>query len=144
MPWHLAPSLRPVIGLPVLGSEPSSWGCFLTLGHVLLSLSICCPASLHTALSPSSLDRAAWVGRRNVCWNPSLISRKGSASGLGVPGSCPHEQCSVRKREESGSPASKKPRDLPCTRLLDSAFHPAFYRGIIVVPFHLFIHSALR
>lgn len=77
MPWHLAPSLRPFRGLPVLGSEPSSWGCFLALGHVLLSFSICCPASLDIAPSPSPLDRAARVGRRNVCWNPSLISRKG-------------------------------------------------------------------
>ena len=63
-PWHLAPSFQQRAGLPVLGSEPNSWGCFLPVGHVL-SLSICCPASPDTSLDASlpKTERLGWKGR---------------------------------------------------------------------------------
>ena len=62
-PWHLAPSFQQRAGLPVLGSEPNSWGCFLPVGHVL-SLSICCPASPDAALAPlPETDLVGWEER---------------------------------------------------------------------------------
>ncbi|KAL0605050.1 Protein PPP5D1 [Plecturocebus cupreus] len=63
----------------MLGSEPSSWGCFLPVGHVL-SFPICCPASPDAALGPSFQDRAAWMGRKDAGWNPFLTSRKDGVS----------------------------------------------------------------
>lgn len=38
--WHLSPRLPQCTGLPVLGSDLRSWGCFLPAGHVL-SFSMC-------------------------------------------------------------------------------------------------------
>lgn len=55
-PGTWPPCLQQCTGLPMLGSEHSSWGCFLPAEHVL-SLSICCPASPDTALGPSSQNR---------------------------------------------------------------------------------------
>ena len=65
-PWHLAPSLQQHAGLPMLGSEPSSWGCFLPAGHVL-SLSICCLVSPDNALGLLLLPKLSCLGGKEGC-----------------------------------------------------------------------------
>lgn len=94
--WHLAPRLQQCTGLPMLGSDPSSWGCFLPAGHVL-SFSIC------SALDFSRSCSAPLSGKRHVfrLWEGVQCSR-GSEQVSILPIGAPEEE---RRME-----CSKKPK----------------------------------
>lgn len=131
-PGTWPPCLQQCTGLPVLGSEHSSWGCFLPAEHVL-SLSICCPVSPDTALVLSSQNRDACVGRKEGRLLEPIFDLEKGHSGLGAPGSCPHEQCSLRKREEN-----ERPKGPSCIRLFRQDLSFSILQGQHRCPLHSF------
>lgn len=111
-PWHPAPSFQQRAGLPVLGSEPNSWGCFLPVGHVL-ALSICCPASLDAALAP--LPKTELLSWKEGCLlEPISHLCRGGAVVWGPSASGP---MSSRGRGRRAGLHPLRPKDLSCTRL---------------------------
>lgn len=131
-PGTWPPCLQQCTGLPMLGSEHSSWGCFLPAEHVL-SLSICCPVSPDTALGLSSQNRDACVGRKEGCLLEPISDLEKGCSGLGAPGSYPHEQCSLRKREEN-----ERPKGPSCIRLFRQDLSFSILQGQHHCPLHSF------